>query len=634
MVPRSGDGGQTARGGSGDNTNRCREPADASHVPMENTPDAMPPIRSLLLAVLLAAACGEAPSPGAPAGPTPASPTTSAPASPAGPPLPGRRAPVPGLSAAMTRWLFHLERFDPDRAAESFGEALALAPGLYPALFNRGLALTLAHARPLEAEALLREAAALEPGEAAPWFVLGTLLLRGVADPREEEALAAFREALARAPGDADARVGCGSALLQLRRSREALDVLGEAVRMEPRLGAALYLHAMALREEGREEEAGEGFRRFGEEERALRLLPREFVYGYLGPLGYAVRGLDRWVAPAPSPPSPPLALLPGPDVADPGGPFVVADLDGDGRNDLVLCGATPGWRRGEGDGNFGDWIPLPLPLPGTAGTDSAVGDLDGDGRADLATAGGVILDPAEEPRLLRHPFAEDPGRRHFLDFDGDGFLDLVVGERVLRGDGEGGLAPFGGLSDAPPPPPPPPRRHAWGGGGAPRPGGRHDPAGARACRLVPGGGGASLPLGALRAAVLADLDGDGDLDVLAAGEGVLRSWLSGGDAAARSLRITLRGVRNPGGPKQGWSNDRGVGTAVHVHVGDRVLSAVMGAEGREGAKGPPEVIHVGLGRGRADLVSLLWPEGLVQGEEEVPAGPVLIPETQRKTNW
>ena len=291
---------------------------------MENTPDAMPPIRSLLLAVLLAAACGEAPSPGAPAGPTPASPTTSAPASPAGPPLPGRRAPVPGLSAAMTRGLFHLERFDPDRAAESFGEALALAPGLYPALFNRGLALTLAHARPLEAEALLREAAALEPGEAAPWFVLGTLLLRGVADPREEEALAAFREALARAPGDADARVGCGSALLQLRRSREALDVLGEAVRMEPRLGAALYLHAMALREEGREEEAGEGFRRFGEEERALRLPPREFVYGYLGPLGYAVRGLDRWVAPAPSPPSPPLALHPGPEVADPAGPIVV----------------------------------------------------------------------------------------------------------------------------------------------------------------------------------------------------------------------------------------------------------------------------------------------------------------------
>ncbi|WP_170136491.1 FG-GAP repeat domain-containing protein [Nannocystis exedens] len=184
----------------------------------------------------------------------------------------------------------------------------------------------------------------------------------------------------------------------------------------------------------------------------------------------------------------------------------VVADLDADGRPDLVVGGGDRGtvgvfWGRADAhgvqdmlDGTATSWS------LGEPARDLAVADLDGDGRLDVATAlpgraeiavlrgrGGrslgeperlavadgprrlaaVDLDAAGPPELVvvsetagavtivrelvaDPPLLVGPGARDLAiaDLDGDGSLDLAVAVadagaiQVLRGDGRGGLVP------------------------------------------------------------------------------------------------------------------------------------------------------------------------------------------------
>jgi FG-GAP-like repeat/Abnormal spindle-like microcephaly-assoc'd, ASPM-SPD-2-Hydin len=66
---------------------------------------------------------------------------------------------------------------------------------------------------------------------------------------------------------------------------------------------------------------------------------------------------------------------------------IAVADIDGDGKLDLISVGNQVAVQRGNGDGTF-----APALLYGTAGgTAVAVADLDGDGTLDLAIAGRAL---------------------------------------------------------------------------------------------------------------------------------------------------------------------------------------------------------------------------------------------------
>ena len=177
------------------------------------------------------------------------------------------------------------------------------------------------------------------------------------------------------------------------------------------------------------------------------------------------------------------------------GGPqsVVASDLDGDGDNDLLVALASEGrlaWYENSGTGAFGPAQDLDPDELG--GTSALAADLDGDGDADVvANRGGSIswyenLDGAGGfgPGQLVSLELEAPFRLAAADLDGDGDQDLVAavyssigGRGIVWQENLDGAGSFG------------PRRQLAGLAGDPYP-------------VHP-----------------ADLDGDGDVDLLAASE-------------------------------------------------------------------------------------------------------------------
>ncbi len=128
----------------------------------------------------------------------------------------------------------------------------------------------------------------------------------------------------------------------------------------------------------------------------------------------------------------------------------------------------------------------------------------------------------------------------------------------------------------------------------------------------------------AVRGAAVADWDNDGDLDVLVT--------VNGG----RPLLL-----RNDGGNRNNWldlipigtnSNRSGLGVKAEIRAGALWLKQEhFGAHGFLGQNSP--VLHFGLGRHQqADIVRLLWPNGVLQSEIDRPANQRLqLEELDRK---
>ncbi|HEX5052351.1 MAG TPA: VCBS repeat-containing protein, partial [Planctomycetota bacterium] len=189
-------------------------------------------------------------------------------------------------------------------------------------------------------------------------------------------------------------------------------------------------------------------------------------------------------------------------------------DLDGDGDQDLAaLMGDTLRilWNDGEGRFAFDAWS-----APAWYGS-IAVGDIDGDGDLDLAIGQSwfIVYGPG---KLFRNDgplgFAdvsshwpstnEAPHELRFLDFDGDGDLDLV------SADGPNGAHEVGG---------PLPFNHLYLNNGA------GIFADATAARMP------NVPTGS-RAVTTGDIDGDGDQDLVFAGN-VCRVFVQGASGVA-----------------------------------------------------------------------------------------------------
>ncbi len=150
------------------------------------------------------------------------------------------------------------------------------------------------------------------------------------------------------------------------------------------------------------------------------------------------------------------LVALGGPATADTYG-VAAGDLDGDGHLDL-LNSWSDGFLRtgfGNGDGTFGSWAPSPpVPLPSFA-TQVLLGDADSDGDADafLLLAGSptpiTVLPGDGTGAFSTAPTISGPGigpgRAALGDVNADGTLDLVTCGAglalALIGDGHGGFS-------------------------------------------------------------------------------------------------------------------------------------------------------------------------------------------------
>ena len=285
----------------------------------------------------------------------------------------------------------------------------------------------------------------------------------------------------------------------------------------------------------------------------------------------------------------------------------LAADLDGDGRTDLLQAG-RPGWS--------GLLINDPagfVDLTETSGLGPALwplvpshvcgGDIDGDGDLDLVFSG--LADPAggrpERPGMIWINESA-PGRPAFrpgaplpaggdpplplacvlADLDNDGDLDLYLVQkpaasrrppnRIFRGRGDGSFAEDTG---------------SWGGCG--RPG------------------------GAAESAIAADFDLDGDLDLLT---------FDGGDYTgefSRSRGIAL--YRNTGGDNRGvtlylapsGSAPHGLGAVVRLQTPGRTLvRQQLSVTASVSSSILP--VHFGVARAEGPFpVSIRWPGGTVQ---------------------
>src|SRR5437867_1260421 len=243
------------------------------------------------------------------------------------------------------------------------------------------------------------------------------------------------------------------------------------------------------------------------------------------------------------------------------------ADVDDDGRTDVFVTSATGADGLFHNDGVRG-FTRTADTIRGTGPV--AMADYDNDGAIDIFVVGsglwhnngsGQFTHDTRSPALARARQAAG-GTAVFFDYDNDGWLDLIVagphGASLFHNDGTGRFADRSELL------PPAVQRDSIG------------------------------PL------VVADIDGDGDQDLIfgdRSGVHVLRN--DGGNAhLAMRVRLTTLGLGS------GKNNSFGIGARLDVRAGELYQTRVV----------TEPVMHFGLGSHfKADVLRVQWPNGVPQ---------------------
>lgn len=152
-----------------------------------------------------------------------------------------------------------LEQFDYDGAARSFRTSLKVHPSLDIARLNLAIALFYG-GKAADAATEVRAAVERLPNAPQAHYVLG-LIARG--EDSLDGATAAFERVLNIDPADAGAKVNLGQIALQQRQFERALPLFREALTAEPYNVTAAYSIALALTRSGKAEEGRKAMQHF-----------------------------------------------------------------------------------------------------------------------------------------------------------------------------------------------------------------------------------------------------------------------------------------------------------------------------------------------------------------------------------
>jgi Tfp pilus assembly protein PilF len=359
-----------------------------------------------------------------------------------------------------------LEQLKYPEAAAAFREALTIDASLAIARLNLGLALL--YEQDLDgAVREAAEAARLMPEAPQPPYVLG---LAARAQNRNDEARRQFERVLQIDPSDVGANVNLAQINLEDRRYDEAIAELRPVVDAEPYHVTAAYVLGLALTRNGNTDEGQPLLERAQELRRVSYAVT--FGTGYLEQGRYAEAiastGAEPELVDTSIPPvrftaaditsiggstasTPPVgrqfssAELSGAGVrsiaAALGGGQTLADIDGDGRSELITASASG--QRIFRVGNGGALTDISGDAGFDAGRSPAVaigvvaGDVDNDGAVDLVVvrAGtsslyhndgkGHFTDITRRARIPAYDAL--PGAAALVDVDHDGDLDLFI---------------------------------------------------------------------------------------------------------------------------------------------------------------------------------------------------------------
>ena len=359
-----------------------------------------------------------------------------------------------------------LEQFNAAKAADSFREALRLAPSLAIARFNLALALFYDN-RFDAADREARAASSLMPGSPFPAYALG-LIAR--AQGRPADAAAAFQRVLQIDPEDVGANVQLGQVRLQEGDARGAVPCFETALGAEPYSATAAYNLSVSLTRAGRTDEGRRMLERF----QALREsgTASTLANAYLQQGHYAEAIVSTGAEPdlvqrtvpdvtfVPQPPlgrravAPPRSTPVGrrfePRTLDAAGRAAIAtalaggvtvfDFDGDGDPDLLDVAPAQErlWRNDAGRFTPVATARFARASPAAVGMGGIAGDYDNDGRPDVLVlryggsalyrnAGGGRFTDVTGAAGLRTGATELPLTAAFVDHDHDGDLDILL---------------------------------------------------------------------------------------------------------------------------------------------------------------------------------------------------------------